>query len=184
MINKVMTIHKHHIIPKHMGGTDDPANLVELTVEQHAEAHRILYEKYGHIQDKLAWQGLSGIISNQEIIYTLLSEGRKGSLNPQWGKPAPNRGIKRPGVGGRKKGTKWSAQERLTKEQLHKSKEHREKMQKVWNDPERNKKIGLAHKGKIGAATGKRWYNNGVQETYSATPIEGWQLGRKPKLAK
>lgn len=184
MINKVMTMHKHHIIPKHMGGTDNPENLLELTVEQHAEAHRILYEKYGRIQDKLAWQGLSGMISNQEIIYTLLSEGRKGSLNPQWGKSAPNRGVKRPGVGGRKKGTKWSAQERLIKEQLHKSKEHREKMQKVWNDPERNKKIGLAHKGKIGAATGKRWYNNGVQETYSATPIEGWQLGRKPKLAK
>ena len=24
--------HKHHIIPKHKGGTDDPSNLVELTV--------------------------------------------------------------------------------------------------------------------------------------------------------
>ena len=28
-----MTIkHKHHIIPRHMGGTDDPINLVELTI--------------------------------------------------------------------------------------------------------------------------------------------------------
>jgi hypothetical protein len=39
--------HWHHIIPKHMGGTDDPSNLIELTVEQHAEEHRKLYEKYG-----------------------------------------------------------------------------------------------------------------------------------------
>ena len=38
--------HKHHIIPKHMGGTDDPSNLIELTVEEHAEAHKILFEKY------------------------------------------------------------------------------------------------------------------------------------------
>ena len=36
--------HKHHIIPKHMGGTDDPSNLIELTIEEHAEAHRKLFE--------------------------------------------------------------------------------------------------------------------------------------------
>lgn len=43
-------LHKHHVIPKHMGGTDHPSNLVTLTVEEHAEAHRILWEKYGHWQ--------------------------------------------------------------------------------------------------------------------------------------
>lgn len=42
--------HKHHIIPRHMGGTDDPSNLVELTVEKHAEAHRQLYEQYGKLE--------------------------------------------------------------------------------------------------------------------------------------
>ena len=36
--------HMHHIIPRHAGGTDDLSNLVELTIEQHAEAHRKLYE--------------------------------------------------------------------------------------------------------------------------------------------
>lgn len=39
--------HKHHIIPKHAGGSDDPSNIVVLTVEEHAEAHRKLYEKHG-----------------------------------------------------------------------------------------------------------------------------------------
>ena len=42
-----MLKHKHHIIPRHAGGTDDPLNLVELTVEEHALAHKLLYEKYG-----------------------------------------------------------------------------------------------------------------------------------------
>jgi hypothetical protein len=42
--------HKHHIVPRHMGGTDDPSNLIELTVEEHAEAHRKLWEQYGTYQ--------------------------------------------------------------------------------------------------------------------------------------
>lgn len=52
--------HIHHIVPRHMGGTDDPSNLVKLTVEEHAEAHRELYEKYGRLEDKLAWKMLEG----------------------------------------------------------------------------------------------------------------------------
>ena len=76
----IYTKHKHHIIPKHMGGTDDPSNLIELTVEEHAEAHRVLYEKYGRWEDELAWKGLSGMMSKQEIIKRQLSEaGRKGA---------------------------------------------------------------------------------------------------------
>jgi hypothetical protein len=59
--------HKHHIIPRHAGGTDDPSNLVYLTVEEHAEAHRKLYEKYGRKQDLWAWKGLSGQWTKLEI---------------------------------------------------------------------------------------------------------------------
>ena len=65
--------HKHHIIPKHAGGTNDPSNLVELTVEEHAEAHRMLYEKYGRYQDYYAWQGLSGQIGKEELIRQIQS---------------------------------------------------------------------------------------------------------------
>jgi hypothetical protein len=50
-----MKKHKHHIIPKHAGGSNDLSNLVELTIQEHAEAHRVLYEKYGRTQDKVAW---------------------------------------------------------------------------------------------------------------------------------
>ena len=39
-----MIYHNHHIIPKHMGGSYDPSNLVRLTIEEHAEAHKTLYE--------------------------------------------------------------------------------------------------------------------------------------------
>lgn len=66
-------MHKHHIIPKHMGGSDDPSNIVLLTVEEHAEAHRLLYEKYGKKQDEIAWKGLLKLITKEERIKQLSS---------------------------------------------------------------------------------------------------------------
>lgn len=72
--------HKHHIIPRHMGGTDDPSNLVELTPEEHAEAHRKLYEEHGRWQDRVAWIGLAGLATKAEHVAMLLSEaGKKGN---------------------------------------------------------------------------------------------------------
>ena len=69
--------HNHHIIPRHAGGTDHPDNLVRLTLEEHIEAHRKLYEEYGRWQDKSAYQGLSRMIGNDEIIRLTQSEGGK-----------------------------------------------------------------------------------------------------------
>ena len=62
-----------------MGGTDDPNNIIELTPEEHAEAHRKLYEEHGHWQDKVAWIGLAGLATKAEHVAMLLSEaGKKG----------------------------------------------------------------------------------------------------------
>lgn len=73
-----MTIyHEHHIIPKHMGGTDDPSNIILLSIEEHAEAHKVLYEKYGKQEDKIAWQGLSGLVSKSELMTDLYKLGRQ-----------------------------------------------------------------------------------------------------------
>ena len=60
--------HKHHIVPKHAGGSDDPINLQELTISEHADAHKKLYEKYGRWQDKVAWLSLSGMIGKDEVL--------------------------------------------------------------------------------------------------------------------
>ena len=79
-------MHTHHKIPKHAGGTDDPLNLVELTIEEHAEAHRKLYEQYSRWQDYVAWKGLVGLITAEERMI-IMYEARKGSGNPMYGKP-------------------------------------------------------------------------------------------------
>ena len=78
--------HTHHIIPKHAGGTDDHSNLIELTIEEHAEAHRILYEQYGRWQDKVAWQGLLGLIPHEQIMKEMYA-ARRGKNNYMYGKP-------------------------------------------------------------------------------------------------
>ena len=59
-------MHKHHIIPRHMGGSDDPSNLVEVTIEQHAELHLDLYLTHGKQQDWLAFHALGGWIDREE----------------------------------------------------------------------------------------------------------------------
>jgi len=68
-----------------MGGTDDSSNLVELTIEEHAEAHRLLYEQYGHWQDKVAWQGLLGLIPHEQIMKEMYA-ARRGKGNTFYGK--------------------------------------------------------------------------------------------------
>jgi hypothetical protein len=73
-----MYTHKHHIIPKHAGGSDDPNNLVELTVEDHAIAHYVRYKIYGDWQDELAWRGLSFRMSKEEIVREAASKATKG----------------------------------------------------------------------------------------------------------
>jgi hypothetical protein len=77
--------HTHHIIPRHAGGTDDPSNLVELTIEEHAEAHKQLYEQYGRWQDLVAYRGLQGLITEEERI-EIMYAARRGGGNFFYGK--------------------------------------------------------------------------------------------------
>jgi hypothetical protein len=69
MKKKSIKKHIHHIIPKHMGGTDNPSNLVEVTVEEHALAHKRLYEKYRKREDYISWKSLEGQINQTELQY-------------------------------------------------------------------------------------------------------------------
>ena len=80
-----MILHRHHIIPRHIGGTNESSNIVKLTIEEHAEAHRILYELHGRWQDKTAWLGLLGLISKEDIMQNVW-DARRGEGNSFYGK--------------------------------------------------------------------------------------------------
>lgn len=45
---------KHHILPKHAGGTDDQSNLIFLTPTEHLIAHWVRWEVFGDINDQSA----------------------------------------------------------------------------------------------------------------------------------
>jgi hypothetical protein len=53
-------------------------------------------------------------------------------------------------------------------------------MAAVYSDPVRNANISKNNKGKFGAATGKFWYNNGIEEKYFVVDQqpEGFVRGR------
>jgi len=171
-----MTIyHNHHIIPKHMGGTDDPSNLVRLTVEEHAEAHQKLYEEYGNYKDYAAWRGLSGYMKKQEIIGFLQSEGAK-KRNKEHGHPWL--GDKNPSKRKVKEGTHHFQQDignrpadiiqrKLVSEGTHhwQSQEHKQKtgfnnQKRLENGTHKfAEKVSCPNCGKIGqAAAMKRWH--------------------------
>ena len=76
------SLHRHHIIPRHAGGDDSPENLVYLTVEDHAIAHRVLWKLHGRIQDRLAWEGLSGHNTDKEYMRIELSKEFLRKHNP------------------------------------------------------------------------------------------------------
>ena len=69
--------HKHHLIPKHVGGTNDSTNIVEVTVIQHAMFHFANWQLWGRDHDRLAWRGLAGLISADEIALEAMSQGGK-----------------------------------------------------------------------------------------------------------
>lgn len=54
------TMHMHHIIPVHRQGPNQSWNFIKLTVKDHATAHLLLHQNYGHTQDLGAYQMLSG----------------------------------------------------------------------------------------------------------------------------
>ena len=66
-------LHRHHIVPRHAGGTDDDSNIVYLTPDEHAQAHLTLYETYGKMEDLIAYRGLSGMQDSIECISQIQS---------------------------------------------------------------------------------------------------------------
>jgi hypothetical protein len=67
--------HKHHIIPKHRGGSNEPSNLVEISLTQHAMFHYCEWKLYGKRADYVAWKRLVGNLNDEELVHQKLIMG-------------------------------------------------------------------------------------------------------------
>lgn len=90
--DKCLVLHKHHIIPRHMGGSNEDINLVKLSVEDHINAHILLSECF----DENTYERISNLRSARFIaknsiklkddLNLLINDTYKGSNNPFYGK--------------------------------------------------------------------------------------------------
>ena len=135
-----------------MGGTDDPSNLMEVSVEEHSELHLTLYLNHGCWEDWLAYRGLAGIIGREEIVREQQSragiKGNTGRKRPDLAAYNKGEGRKHTG-GGWNKGIPRTEEEKKLMSERRKGKggvkgkviseEHREKIRKAntgrtpWN---------------------------------------------------
>lgn len=173
-----------------MGGTDDPSNLVELTVEEHAEAHRKLFEQYGKEEDRIAWLALSGQASKPDAM----------KLASKLGRAKTNKILEeRYGVDWKSIQAKYASQFSAKKFKLlyqtdakfrEKNDANLIKAVESAKSPESNKKRkntfakNKHQQGTKNSNYGKMWISNlelGVSKTHpKEAPIPiGWQKGRK-----
>jgi len=76
---------RHHIIPVHAGGRHIPNNLIKIGRTCHAMFHFCNWHRTGNKKDYVAWKGLAGQISKQEMIKILSSESGRKSFKEKSG---------------------------------------------------------------------------------------------------
>jgi hypothetical protein len=175
--NRVKNHLKHSVIQKIFDIGKEP--IIEILSESDNE-EVILETEINYIDQ------FGRIVTNTGFL-TNLTDGGEGTtghkhseeLKEHWskirkGRTPSNKGIKRPGVGGRPKGTKWTKE---TRKKIM-STRSQEGYYDYCKDIERRKKISESKKGCKGSALGKKWYNNGIIETYQNCCPDGFNKGR------
>lgn len=146
--------HKHHIVPKHIGGTNDRDNIIKVNISLHAFLHKLLWEEHKNEKDRIAWLGLSKQIEKSEIHLMLvslprseetkqkMSESRMGNVSGFKGKTHSD------------KSKKEMRQKKLGKEPWNKGKKG---MQNPWNKGKKTGPRSEETKQKLSERTTEYW---------------------------
>jgi len=170
-------LHKHHIIPKHMGGSNDPSNITYLTPEEHGMAHWILFRLYGNLADRRAALGLFNMMGKEEILAEISQEC--GKRAGEWSTDNI-------------KGSKWFYDPETLKERqcipgeepegwLQGSPRTKGENNYFYNNPMSGEKNGMYGKS---AVKGRKWYHNEEGESFYVLPddaLASYIPGRSPK---
>jgi hypothetical protein len=73
--------HRHHLNPRHAGGSDSPENLTPpIPVVRHAMFHWCEWRRTGNEFDRIAWKTLSGLVDKEEARILASKEWHRLSL--------------------------------------------------------------------------------------------------------
>jgi len=163
--NLLKGFHNHHIVPKHIGGTDSPDNLVLLHPIDHAIAHYVRYKMFKKRGDGYAFYRLMSYLNEEGVHISLtgVSAWNKGKkLSEKHKKSLSKSHI----------GKKWSEKQQLSHDA---SKEKfKEIMIKAMAKPETKEKHRIAvSKGKKGKKQTEE------QKLNTSIAIKVWWAKRK-----
>lgn len=170
--------HFHHIVPRRKGGTDDPSNLVELTIYDHAIAHRHLWKMYGEAADRRAYHWLIWVADQGDEHYVEMRQkvskaGKKRFLDPEERKKLSEANKKT-----------WLDPELRNRQS--------ETTKKQWLDPVARKKTSEALKHacsdpevreKISEANRKRWSDPEARRRQSEATKRGMAAAKARRAA-
>lgn len=145
---------RHHVVPRCLGGSDDPVNLVFLTAEEHYVAHQLLVKMnpghyglaYAAMLMTRKGRGFERVTNKHyswlkirfsKLKSSLTSEQMKGNSNL---KGKTHSGETKAKISEKSKAMWLNEEIRL---------KHVERVKKMWEDPERRKRM-------TGNAVGKR----------------------------
>ena len=152
----------HHIVPRCLGGSDEPENLVRLTAREHFIAHRLL-AKIHRSDSKLQYAVF--LMSHREGLKIVSSKGYE-ALRLQYRDSAKRRGLK--------------FRDKFSKDTLErwKSDEFRTKMASLneqrWEDPEYKRKMSAAMTTRLTELWKDKAYREHMSREVSKRMKEKW----------
>lgn len=173
----------HHLLTKFTNGKDKSKMLYAYWSlingwGEKRRPHRVTPRQYEALREevaKLISQNNTGRVGipcsdeNREAARKRMLEKNPMKNSIPW-----NKGLKSPGSGGRKKGSKWSEEERQRQLEIRSQPGYYD----FLKNPERGKKISDSQRGRVGSSTGTIWCNDGTSE-YQVTEIPvGMNKGR------
>ena len=166
--------HKHHIIPRCISGTDDPNNLVILTLREHFIAHRLLTKIYPN------HSGLIYAVFNMSKCYhySKINSRTYEYLQQQYSKSASELATEN------WKNPKFRSKQLKSRKKTWQDPNIRAKQSKIINDPEFKKKQSLVMKKhwqqpeyqiKMSKIRKELWQNSKLRQKQSETIKEVWK---------